>query len=277
MRKLLIRSLALFFITGFVFVVITGCKKKNNKFDFVLKVTVYDGVTGTPATGTYQYNGDDKVTYNYSLEAGYNNLKVIMDGEEIASSGTITITSNRFLQAFSSEGTGEHLLGVEVRDGVNGSPESGFYYYNLDDQVNYSYTLKDGYFNLVVALDGRIVGDNGTVTISDNHTLVASASKKYSIGGTWELEEMYEDGSAFSVNLTFTGSQPNGTVTDSDGGTGTYTVEGANVSFTLNYPDVRYEYTGIIYDDENMNGNSKRYISETLFKNGSWAARKETN
>ena len=52
----------------------------------------------------------------------------------------------------------------------------------------------------------------------------------------------------------------NGTVSDSDGGVGTYEFNDDTVDFTLVFPDVTYEYSNGDFTDENtMNGNCKRY------------------
>ncbi len=90
--------------------------------------------------------------------------------------------------------------------------------------------------------------------------------------GTWLLRETYDDGSTFAVNATFSGSFTAGTVTDSDGGSGTYTFIGAAVAFKLVFPDVTYEYEGDFSDDDTMGGTCTRYQTAENVIDGSWTA-----
>ncbi len=270
MRKVLI---AIFIFSILMSLLINmGCKKSEDAAVYSFYVTVYKGVTGTPEAGAYAYAAGEKVDYRYTLETGYSGLKVTLDGTEIAGSGTITVSKAHTLEAFPSQGTGNIKISVTCGTGVNGTPATGFYYYNTGDLVSYNYTLASGYSDLVVLLDGNIVDNPGTFTVSTNHILKASASKIYEIRASWTLNEQYEDGSSFSVTATFSGDLLGGVVIDSDGGVGTYTVAGADVTFNLDYPDVTYRYTGSFSSEDAMSGTSKRYISATMYKAGSWTA-----
>ena len=80
----------------------------------------------------------------------------------------------------------------------------------------------------------------------------------------------------FTVTVTFTGETRTGTVVDSDGGVGTYTVDGNSVEFTLVFPEVTYEYSGNFTDEENMGGTAKRYTSATSYSSGTWVAVKNS-
>ena len=272
------------FTTAFVFAILIGllintsCKKSQEAIIYVLNVTIYDGVTGTPAAGTYTYDAGDEVDYSYTLLDGYTDLNVNLDGEKIENSGTITVTREHFLVVTAAQGTGEFRFSVSVGTGITGTPEDGTYYYDAGEQIDYSYSLEDGYTNLRVSFDGETIASTGTITVSQEHTLFVFSEKEYYIQGSWTLAEEYEDGSAFAVTATFTGDTESGTVVDSDGGTGTYTVSGGSVHFIIEYPDVIYEYTGDFFDEENMGGNSKRfYVTENTFNNGIWSAIKDTN
>ena len=268
------------FITASIIIIVlgllvnTGCKKSQETGDYALVVTLHEGVTGTPAEGTYLFNLDDTVPYSYDLESGYTRLTVLFDGEKVENSGTITISANHTLEAYASEGSGDWLLVISYNaDSVTGTPASGYYYHNLGDQIPYSFTAASGYTNLTVKLDGVTIANSGTITISKDHTMYAYAEKEYYIQGDWTLQETYEDNSAFTVTATFSGAIESGTVVDSDGGTGTYTVSGNIVKFTLEYPDVTYEYSGYFTDEETMSGSSKRYYNnENTYKKGSWKA-----
>jgi hypothetical protein len=249
----------------------TGCKKSQDTVEYTLSVTVNEGVTGTPQTGDYLQALDDQVDYSYTLSEGYTNLVVTLDNVSVEPSGTITIQGNHSLRAFASQGTGQYLLTVSIATGAAGTPEGGFYNYDAGEQVDYSFTLEDGYTNLRVVLDGNTVDAAGTITISQDHVLSVFAEKEYYIQGSWTLEEAYRDDSTFTVTVTFTGETRTGTVADSDGGVGTYTVDGNNVEFTLVFPDVTYEYTGLFSDEENMSGESKR-ITAAGTSTGVWTA-----
>ncbi len=272
------------FTTAFVFAILIGvlintsCKKSQDAIEYLLTVTLYEGVTGTPEAGSYVYTEVQEVEYSYSLLDGYTAMTVLLDGEEVESSGTFTMDGDHYIVVTAGKGTGDYRLSVSISTGAAGTPEEGAYYYDAGEQIDYSYSLEDGYTNLRVSFDGVNIGSSGTITISKDHTLYVYTEKEYLIQGSWTLAEQYEDGSAFTVTATFTGDIENGTVVDSDGGTGTYTVSGGSVYFTIEYPDVIYEYTGNFTGEENMGGNAKRfYVNENTFNNGTWAAIKDTN
>ena len=253
-----------------------GCKKSDEVEEFTLTVIVNEGVNGTPEAGTYTYTAGSVVQYDYALADGFQGLTVLVDGVATAASGTLTISGNHTLSTFSSQGTGEFLLNVSLATGVAGTPEAGFYYYDDGDQVDYSYTLEDGYANLLVTLDGIAIENSGTITVSQEHRLNAFAEKQFNVLGTWTLDEAYANQAAFTVTVTFSGDAASGTVVDSDGGTGTYTVDGDDINFTLVFPDITYEYVGTFSDDENMSGESRRYTSPVEYSSGGWAATKNT-
>lgn len=251
-----------------------GCKKATDTELYILAVTVYDGVTGTPVTGNEYYNSGDQVNYSYTLLDGYSGLTVTLDDVEVESAGTITISGNHSLKAYASQGIGQFLFSVTLATGVTGTPETGFYYYNDGDQVDYSFGLEDGYTNLLPQLDGVAIPNSGTITVSGDHTLNVFAELQYDIRGTWTLVESYADQSAFTVTVTFSGEIENGTAEDSHGGIGNYTVSGNDVFFTLVFPDVTYEYLGTVSDDENMGGESRRFIAVDTYSSGTWSATK---
>jgi len=272
------------FTTVFVFAILIGllintnCKKSQDAIEFLLTVSLYDGVTGTPASGSYVYTEQEEVEYSYSLLDGYTALTVLLDGKEVGSSGTVTMNGDHYLVVTAGQGTGDYRLSVAIATGAAGTPEAGTYYYDAGEQIDFSYSLEDGYTNLRVSFDGVDIGSTGTITISQDHTLYVYTEKEYYIQGSWTLAEEYEDGSSFTVTAMFTGDTESGTVVDSDGGTGTYTVSGGSVYFIIEYPDVIYEYTGDFFNEENMGGDSKRfYVNENTFNNGKWAAVKDTN
>jgi hypothetical protein len=68
-------------------VVILLLKKKKEKPEY------------TPQTGTSTYEEGSTVSYNYTLGPGYNNLVVQLDGNNVSSSGTVTMDQNHILTA----------------------------------------------------------------------------------------------------------------------------------------------------------------------------------
>lgn len=258
---------------------VSGCKKSSESTDtYTLTVTVGSGVTGTPASGSYTYNKGDQVTYNYVLKDAYEDLSVTLDGTTMASSGTITISEDATLLAQSDPLDEAFSLTVSVGDGVDGTPVTGTTYYLPNTQVDYSYSLKEDYIDLKVAFEGTVIASSGSVTITEDSVLSAGATLHYDITDSWTFTEGYSDGSAFSSTLIFTGTSYEGTVVDSDGGTGAFTVQGTYITFTLEFPNVTYEYTGLFAAEDTISGTSKRIITATgKVSGGTWKGKRNTS
>lgn len=249
--------------------------KKADVVTYTVAVTVSAGVSGTPAAGTYYKNADDQLAYSYTLDAGYTKLTVLLDGTEVAATGTITVSGDHTLQAYSDQ-NGQFTLTVTVATGASGTPAAGTHSYAQGTVVNYNYALAEGYTRLTVKLDGTDVESSGTITMSKNHTLSTSATVKNNIQGSWLLAETYKDGSSFDVTAIFSGNSVSGTVTDSDGGSGTYTYDDATVKFTISFPNVTYEYSGSFSDADTMSGTCKRYQTSDNVISGTWTATRNT-
>lgn len=146
--------------------------KKSKKY--TLTATVGEGVDGTPASGTTSYKSGAAVSYNYKLRSGYSELVVKLDGNDVAASGTIKMDKAHTLTATASK---TYALTVVKGTGVDGTPDSGTFPYNAGDTVNYSYTLQNGYTDLVVKIDGLDASASGTITMNGDHTLSVSAGK----------------------------------------------------------------------------------------------------
>jgi hypothetical protein len=271
MRKILTIFLFFAILTGaFLYI---GCKKsEETDEEYTLTVFLATGVEGTPAAGTQTYSKDEQVDYEYSLEEAYTNLRVTLDDVDVESSGVITITGNHTLQVYADPDPDAFALTVSVSNGVTGTPTAGTYHYFEGTQIDYDYTLQENYINLIVRLDAEEIENSGTITISQAHTLSAVATLHYDIQGTWTMEEQYDDESSFIVTVTFTGDSQGGTVVDSDGGIGTYTVTGVQVTFTLEFPTVAYEYTGLFTTKDLMSGSSNRIVSGGTTSPGTWTA-----
>lgn len=142
-------------------------KKKN----YTLTITVGEGVTGTPAAGTSTNKKGTTVSYNYSLQSGYNNLSVTLDGAPVAASGTVTMNANHTLAA---SATKTFVLTVSKGAHVNGTPDSGAFTHARGTNVPYSYAPASGYSSLEVKLDNVLVANAGTIAMDANHTLTAN-------------------------------------------------------------------------------------------------------
>jgi hypothetical protein len=75
---------------------VKGLLKKR---EYTLTVRLEEGVEGNPANGIYKHKKGERVTYSYREMSGYSNLRVLLDGTEVDSSGTITMDQNHTLTA----------------------------------------------------------------------------------------------------------------------------------------------------------------------------------
>jgi hypothetical protein len=252
-----------------------SCKKADDIDEpetYKVIVIVSDGVSGTPADGEYAMKAGETLNYSYSLDSGRKKLTVTLDDKEVATSGTLTVSGNHLLRAYSDDNI-EYKLTVTVGTGVTGAPAAGTYYYKKDNEVPFKYALAEGYKNLSVKVNGEEIKAEGTIKMSKNYTLDASAVVRHSVVGSWNLSESYADGSVFNVVLTFSGTLTEGTVADSEGGSGTYDYADDTIDFTLVFPDVTYKYSDGDFSDENtMSGKCKRYQDEASAVSGTWKA-----
>jgi hypothetical protein len=154
--------------------VILLLKKKK----YTLTVTQGEGVEGNPANGTYRYKKGKTVNYSYSLQSGYTDLVVTVDGQEVASSGTIKMDGDHTLSATATK---TYTLNVTKGEGVEGTPDSGSFTYKVGETVDYSYSLHSGYIDLVVTLDGNPVESSGTITMDRSHELIALSTRQFTL------------------------------------------------------------------------------------------------
>jgi hypothetical protein len=248
-----------------------ACKKADVETK-TLTVIVSEGVSGSPAAGEYTVELGADQAYSYSLGAGYEKLTVLLDENVIAASGSFTVSGDHTLRAFSDDNN-EYKLTVSVGTGVTGTPLTGTYYYKQGTIVPYSYALAAGYKGLSVKVEGIEAEASGTITMTEDFVINASAEVKYDIRCPWKLTETYNDGSSFEVTVTFSGTLTGGTVTDSEGGAGVYEFVDDTVDFNLVFPNVTYEYADGDFADENtMNGTCTRYQTADNVVGGSWTA-----
>lgn len=142
-------------------------KKKN----YTLTVTSGEGVTGTPAAGTSSNKKGTVINYSYSLQSGYSNLAVTLDGAPVAASGSVTMNADHTLAASAAK---TFVLTVIKGEHVTGGPEGGTYTYARGTNVPYSYAPASGYSGLEVKLDNVPVSSSGNVSMENNHTLSAT-------------------------------------------------------------------------------------------------------
>ncbi len=157
---------AVVLVAGGVALYFLVLKKKN----YTLTVGVGEGVSGAPAAGTSTHKKGTVITYNYSLQAGYNNLAVTLDGAPVAASGTVTMNGGHTLEAMATK---TFVLTVTRGGHVDGTPVSGSYNHARGTNVSYSYAPASGYANLEVKLDNVLVPNAGTIAMNASHTLTA--------------------------------------------------------------------------------------------------------
>jgi hypothetical protein len=130
----------------------------------------------------------------------------------------------------------QYTLTVNLGEGVEGTPPTGTTTYKEGTTISYNYTLKPGYNNLVVQLDGAaLLSSSGTINMTQNHTLTASANaNSVAFVTSQDTIQIPEGGTAaFNVRLS---AQPtanvNVTVARESGDTDISVISGAALTFT---------------------------------------------
>ncbi|MGE5341129.1 MAG: hypothetical protein ACM3SY_06570 [Candidatus Omnitrophota bacterium] len=186
---------------------------------FTLTVTRGTGINGTPETGTTTYTDGQTVTYNYTLQDGYTDLVVTIDGLTAPANGTIMMDRNHILAASADK---TYNLQVAKGEGIIGIPDSGNVSYKDGYIVNYGYTLQTGYSNLVVLLDGIQVVPSGTIKMDQNHSLIATAGRTFTLtvikgtgvdGSPNTGSYTYNEGDTVVYNFSLVSNYKNLTVT----------------------------------------------------------------
>lgn len=70
---------------------------------YTLTVSLGEGISGTPAAGSAQYKKNKTVSYNFSLQSGYQDLIVTLDGAAVAASGSLKMDKDHTLAAVSTK------------------------------------------------------------------------------------------------------------------------------------------------------------------------------
>lgn len=168
----------------------------------------------------------------------------------------------------SDESGGQYILTVTVGTGVSGIPATGTYSYDAGQTVSYNYTLGSCSENLVVTIDGTPIGDSGLITMNSNHILNVTSDEIFNPSDDWE--GMCYWSYDFPLWVTFNGDCSSGTTEgryDTYGlHTGTYTISGNQITFTLVLGSYDWLFEGTIDDNNNMSGTWVNQISN----NGTW-------
>jgi hypothetical protein len=179
-----------FFVLLTALLFFAGCPadEGNGNGQYTLTVAVGSGASGTPATGSYPYAENSIVNYSYSLQPGYTNLAVTLDGATVGASGVITVTGNHVLNVTAQQ--------IDIR-----ARWTGRFYYGISDtffRVDFSGNLDSGTCGGL--FDFVSIGGAGTWTLAGtqidftleypapiNTTLTCqgSLSDANNMSGTW--------------------------------------------------------------------------------------------
>ena len=85
-------------VAGLIFLLAKKTKKADPEVKYTLTVTKGFGVEGTPESGTYTYSEGSAINYNYSLQTGFKDLVVKLDGATVAAGGSIVMNGNHTLE-----------------------------------------------------------------------------------------------------------------------------------------------------------------------------------
>lgn len=261
---------------------------------YTLTVAKGDGVVGTPDNGATTYDEGTVVNYSYSLQSGYTNLEVKLDGATVPASGAITMSSNHTLTATAAL-AGDDPPSVSITQPQPNETVSGTYtikaqaaddkgiskveFYidgsikKIDNSSPYRYNWDTtGYVNgphaiKVTAYDTNNQTNKDEISVSVNNY-------DYDITGTWKLK-VYTVQRTIRYTWVFQGSKTEGNIyVASDNYSkdrGDYKVNGNQVEMTVYDDDWdnvgtdwKYTIEGKFENETNMSGN---YIWEN-FNNG---------
>jgi hypothetical protein len=157
-----------------------------------------------------------------------------------------------------TNGDGEYLLTVTLNDGVTGNPPEGVQSYEANTIVNYNYFLENGYKNLQVTLDGVPVASNGVISIGTSDHFINATNSPWDVRGNWH-GTLTDANNPESLSVTFSGSTATSGTTSGalsgPQGSGTFTVIGASINFTLVWGFGSFSFTGTLSSENHMSGN----------------------
>lgn len=180
-----------------------GCKTAEEAAQYVLTVTVGEGITGTPATGSYSYTDADLVNYSYSLQTGYDNLVVQLDGVTVGSTGIIAMNTNHILTATADEifdvngdwsgevdvsGSGIYAMDVTFSGGYYNGSITGIVD-TIPPTGNGTYTITNGSIEFDLDFGSGMVM-NFTGTINSDNNMNGDWTATWGPTGTWYLNRI---------------------------------------------------------------------------------------
>jgi len=158
-----------------------------------------------------------------------------------------------------------YRLNVNLGVGCSGTPASSASY-KKGTVVTYNYKPYAGYGNVQVTVDGASVPDSGSITMDRDKTL-AVTSDVLDIRGTWVFSFTGVSGfETFTLNCS--GTKTDGTwvmVGYSD--SGSYVVDGENVTFTFN--GTPWTFSGKFETKDQMTGT---HVWSEIGVSGTWTA-----
>ena len=179
-------------------------------------------------------------------------------------------------------GTTQYTLTVTTNDGVSGTPTAGTHTYDENAVVSYNYSVGSGYKGLTVTLDGATVAASGNITMTGNHTLVATA-ESYDIRGNWTGKVWVFGTSDFKCR--FSGDVISGATSGYIPGLGPYwedgeftVTNGNELEFNLEWGDPADReavFTATLTSENRIEGEWKWYFNGVYQVAGGWELTKE--
>jgi hypothetical protein len=143
-------------------------------------------------------------------------------------------------------GIPDYELTVTVKDGVQGTPESGQHSYKDLTVVEYAYTPVNSLHTVEVIYEGSQLAANGSVTM---YTNVALEARLIDIRGIWKITFAYSDTTTTSIEFTVTFSGNDilaGTFSDDRGYNGTWDAASNVINLTYSGWEA-YKLTGTLF------------------------------
>jgi hypothetical protein len=134
----------------------------------------------------------------------------------------------------------KHILIVEMGTGATGFPGAGKYIYKKGEKVAYNFTCADGYKNLIIFLDEKVVAASGTVVMDKAHSLRVEATKL----SDYHLTVSYMDDA-------ITGSPARGTYQYREGTTVSYHYAVADLALAAKLDGIPVSLPGSLIMDKN--------------------------
>ncbi len=189
----------MFFVMVWALLFHPGCNNgTNGGTQYILTVTLSNGVGGTPSAGAFSYGENDTIAYSYAAQAGYGNLAVTLDGAPVGNSGVINMTANHTLNATASVDIRGNWQGLHTDDNNSqifqvtfggASATSGTVSGNIGGPTGTGTFTVSG-SNISFYLDFGFARFDCTGTISDINHMSGTWVNAGVFTGTWELTRL---------------------------------------------------------------------------------------